>query len=305
MTKINNAHFLNKPMLIMIASVIILYGAIFGFKIVKDRMIEKYMKAGAPVATISTTKVSYQNWQPTIKASGTLRAIYGVDVTSEIAGLLRSIHFVPGTFVSNGDVLVKLNDDQEIADLKALQAAAELAKTTYERNKEQFNVKAVSQALLDTDLADLKSKEAQTIAQAATVAKKTITAPFSGHLGIAMVNPGSYINPGDKIVTLQSLDPIYVDFTIPQQEIVQFTLGQSLTLKTDVYPELSFVGKITTIDPKIDPITRNVQVEATISNPEQRLLPGMFVEVVINAGTEKRFLTLPQTAISFNPYGEK
>jgi len=297
--------FWNKRMIIMLLSVGILFGAIFGYQSFKSIMIKKYMSgAGAPVVTVSTMNAAYQMWQPMIKTTGTLRACQGIDVTTEIAGLIRTIDFKPGKTVQTGERLLKMNDDQEVAQLEALIAAAELAKITYTRDKAQFEVKAISQAILDADLADLKSKEAQALAQMASVAKKTIIAPFSGRLGISNVNPGQYLNPGDKIVTLQALDPIYIDFYIPQQKLLQLNLNQSVIIRTDTYPDQTFVGKITTIDPKIDPDTRNVKVEATVSNPETKLLPGMFAEISIRTGAETRHLTLPQTAISFNPYGE-
>lgn len=289
----------------MLASMVILYGVIFGYKLIKGYMIQKFMRAaGNQTVTVSTSQAAYQMWQPSIKASGSIRAVQGIDVTSEIAGLVRSVHFSSGTFVKSGDLLVKLNDEEEIAQLQALKSIAELAKITYERDREQLSIKAISQAVLDGDLADLKTKEAQAAAQAALVSKKNIIAPFDGSLGISTVNPGTYINPGDKIVTLQSLDPIYVDFAVPQQILVQLAKKQKVYIKTDTYPGHVFTGEISTIDPKIDLATRNGQVEATVSNSDKQLLPGMFVELTIHVGEERRYLTLPQTAISFNPYGE-
>jgi membrane fusion protein (multidrug efflux system) len=136
------------------------------------------------------------------------------------------------------------------------------------------------------------------------IAKKVIKAPFDGKLGVSQVNPGQFLNAGDAVVTLQQLDPIYVDFFLPQQELAKIQIGQNLSLKIDTYPDLTFVGKITTINPLVDPDTRNVQVEATISNPLDKLLPGMFGQVSLDIDKPEAFLTLPQTAISYNPYGD-
>lgn len=296
---------MKKRMLIMLAAVGLLFGGIFGFQIFKMQMIKKSMASQkAPPVTVSTLTASIQPWQPELKAVGTLRAVRGVDVTAEIAGLVRTINFKSGGAAKVGQVLVQLNADSDIAQLHASDAAAELARTVYERDKKQFAVKAVSQAVLDADAADLKSKRAIAAEQAALVAKKTIRAPFTGRLGITTVNPGQYLNPGDKVVTLQSLDSLYADFYLPQQQLANLSLGQKIVVTTDSYPGRSFAGKITSINPKVDPDTRNVQVEATIANPGHVLLPGMFASVQVEAGKIQKYLTVPQTAVAFNPYGE-
>ncbi len=181
-------------------------------------------------------------------------------------------------------MLVQLNADADEALLHSLEAEAELARTTFERDKRQFAVKAISQATLDVSEADLKSKQAQVNQQAAIVDKKTIRAPFSGRLGISTVNAGQYLNPGDQIVTLQSIDPVYVDFFLPQQDIARIAVGQTVTVTTDTYPDRKFEGNITAINPKVDPQTRNIQIEATMDNPKHELLPGMFASVQVQAG---------------------
>ena len=157
---------------------------------------------------------------------------------------------------------------------------------------------------LDADFANLKSYEAQVAEQKAVIAKKLISAPFAGRLGISLVYPGQYVNPGDGVVTLQSLDPIFVDFFVPQQSMNRVELGKNLALTTDAYPGKVFTGKITTINPKVDPKTRNIEIEATLENPEHLLLPGMFGNVTVNVGKQEKFLTLPQNAITYNPYGD-
>lgn len=296
---------MKKRMLIMLAAVGLLFGGIFGFQIFKMKMIKKAMSSQkAPAVTVSTAKAGVQPWQPELKAVGTLRAVRGVDVTSEISGLVRTLHFKSGDSAKSGQVLVQLNADSDIAQLRASEAAAELARTVYERDKKQFAVRAVSQAVLDADSADLKSKRAIAAEQAAIVAKKTIRAPFAGQLGITTINPGQYLNPGDKIVTLQSLDKLYADFYLPQQELANLSLGQKVHLASDSYPGRTFSGKITSINSKVDPETRNIQVEATVANPGHVLLPGMFASVQVETGKSQNYLTVPQAAVAFNPYGE-
>jgi membrane fusion protein, multidrug efflux system len=296
---------IKKPMTIMLIIVGILFGSIFAYQIFKAKMIKKYLsKNSVKIVTVSTTEAKTQNWQPTILATGSLRATLGVDITTELAGMVREIYFKPGDRIKKGTPILKLNDNTEQAQLQVAQAAAQLAQITYVRDKAQFDIKAVSQATLDSDDANLKSQLAQVAQQQSLLAKKNIQAPFSGRLGVCLVYPGQYLNPGDKIATLQQLDPIYVDFFVPQQELVRLKTGQSIKLKIDSYPKEVFSGKITTIDPKVEVSTRNVRVEATLSNPKELLLPGMFGQVEIDTGLVNRYITVPQNAISFNSYGE-
>jgi membrane fusion protein (multidrug efflux system) len=296
---------MKKRMTIMLIAVGLLIGGLVGFNYFKGYMMQKYMGKGPmPPATVSAMKAEYQVWQPQLNAVGTLRAVRGVDVTTEVAGLVRSINFKSGDEVKAGQVLAQLNADSDIAQLHSLEAAAELASTVYERDKAQLAAEVISKAQVDTDAGDLKSKRAQVAQQQAVVEKKTLRAPFAGKLGISIVNPGQYLNPADKLVTLQTIDPIYVDFYLPQQQLPQVAIGQTVTLTTDTYKDIPFTGKINAINPKIDTNTRNVQVEATIPNAKRQLLPGMFANVRVNSGEENRYITLPQTAITFNPYGD-
>jgi len=293
---------MTKRMLIMIGSVLLLTAALaFGFYLHVQTMIAAAPKP-AP-QTVSAIKVAALEWQPQLAAVGTVTAVRGVDVTTEIAGLVRSVNFKSGDEVKAGAVLVQLNADSDIAQLQSLQAAAELSASVLERDKGQFAAQAVSQAQLDSDLADLKSKRALAAQQSALIAKKTIRAPFAGKLGITAVNPGQYLNPGDKIVTLQAIDPIYVDFYLPQKRIGGLSVGQVVNVSTDGFPDQAFAGKISAISPKVDTTTRNVQVEATLANAKRQLLPGMFANANVDVGEKKRYLTLPQTAITYNPYG--
>lgn len=292
-------------MVIMLLIVGVVFGGIFGYKAFQARMSRQAMMAQKmPPVTVTAVKAGFQTWQPQLQAVGSLRAVRGVDVTSEIAGLIRSVQFIPGEEVEAGRILVQLNADADIALLRSLEAAAELAQLVYDRDRKQYAVQAVSQAVLDTDAADLKSKQAQVAQQAAIVGKKTIQAPFAGRLGISLVNPGQYVNPGDKIITLQSMDTLYIDFFLPQQELSRISPGQLVVATIDTYPGETFSGRITTINPKVETDSRNVQVEATFTNLRHKLLPGMFASVRVQSGALQRYLTLPQTAVSFNPYGE-
>ena len=295
---------MRRRLIVMLIAVGVLLALIVGFNLFKNYMIRRAMSRNAsPPQTVTTMRVDYSDWQPLVQAVGSLRAVRGVDVTTEIAGLVRNIRFRSGEDARSGQVLVELNADSDIAQLHALEAAAELSATVYARDKVQFEAQAISQAQLDADAADLKNRRAQAASQAATVAKKTVRAPFDGRLGITTVNPGQYLNPGDKVVTLQSLDPIYADFRVPQEELGRVATGQSVRLTTDAFPGAVFEGKLTSIDPLVDAATRNVALEASVANPERRLLPGMFARVAVASGQTQRYLTLPQTAITYNPYG--
>jgi membrane fusion protein (multidrug efflux system) len=295
---------MRRRLIIVVVSVGVLLGALVGFNLFKAHIIREIMaKNASPTQVVTTATAAYSDWQPQITAVGSLRAVHGVDVTTEVAGLVRNLKFRSGDEVKSGQVLVELNADSDIAQLHSLEAAADLSATAYARDQVQYEAQAISKAQLDSDAADLKSRKAQAAAQAALVAKKTLRAPFAGRLGITTVNPGQYLNPGDKVVTLQSVDPIYVDFRLPQQQLSRVAVGQQVKLTTDAYDGQVFEGKITAIDPRVDSATRNFQAEALISNPQRRLMPGMFARVAVQAGSQQRYLTLPQTSITYNPYG--
>jgi membrane fusion protein (multidrug efflux system) len=291
-------------LIIVVLAALALLALIVGFNTWKANFVAQLrLKNAAPPQTVTAASAELSDWQPEVSAVGSLRAVRGVDVTTEVTGLVRALHFKSGDLARPGEVLVELNADSELAQQHALEAAADLAATVYDRDKAQYEEEAISKAQLDADAADLKNKRAQAASQAALVAKKTLRAPFAGRLGITTVNPGQYLNTGDKVVTLQQVDPIYVDFKLPQQQLAAITTGQTVNLTTDAYPGVKFVGKINAIDPRVDSSTRNFQAEATIPNPDERLRPGMFARVAVLAGSVQHYLTLPQTAITYNPYG--
>jgi membrane fusion protein (multidrug efflux system) len=294
-----------KRMLIMLAAVGVVLGGIFGFKTFVSIAMGRYFATmGLPAQTVSTTVVKYEEWQPSISAVGSLRAVKGADLSVEAPGIVEEIFFTSGEDVKAGTVLLRLRTEDEEARLRSLETSAQLAATTYERNRKQFEAKAISQAALDVDAANVKNAEAAVAQQRAIVNKKVVRAPFAGSLGVRRVDEGQYLNPGDAIVTLQALDPIHADFYLPPQQANRIGSGQAVTVKTDVDASLSLVGEISAINPKVEAASRNVLVRATLKNPSRRLLPGTSVMVEIGAGKPERHLTLPQTAITFNPYGD-
>lgn len=293
---------MTKRMLMMIGGVIVLIAVLaFGKYLQIRQLIASAPKPGPQ--TVTAVKAESLEWQPALSAVGTLAPVRGVDVTTEIAGLVHQVRFQSGQEVKAGQVLFELNADTDIAQLHAAQAAADLAASVLKRDKLQFQAQAISQAQLDADEADLKSKRAQVAQAQAQVDKKTIRAPFAGKLGITSINPGQYVNPGDKLVTLQTMDPIYVDFFVPQKQLAALSVGQKLNLSADAFPGVHFDAKVSSLNPRIDPATRNVQVQATVPNAKRQLLPGMFANVSLEMGERKKYLTLPQTAITYNPYG--
>ena len=258
---------------------------------------------GLPPATVSTMVIAAEPWQPKLTSVGNVRAFRGVDLSTEIGGLVLTVPIKSGMDVKEGDLLIKLNDASDVAQLNSLKAMADLAQVINERDKQQLAIQAISKNVFDTSKADAKSKQAQVEAQIALVAKKNLKAPFSGRVGIVSINPGQFVNPGDKLLTLQTLDPIFVDFNLPQSNAEQIQVGQEIVVTTDAFKDARFTGKITAVSPKVDTNTRNIQVEAQIANPDKKILPGMFANVNIKLGDEVKLLTLPQTAVTYNPYG--
>jgi membrane fusion protein (multidrug efflux system) len=292
-------------MVIMLVAVAIVFGGIFGFQIFKGMMIKKFITAlSNPPQTVSAAKAETSEWQPKIEAIGSLRALKGADLSLEVSGVVEAITFNSGDDVAEGAPLLKLRTADDIARLEQLKAMAELSDITYERDQKQFKMQAVSQATIDTDAANLKNARAQVAQQQAIIDKKLLRAPFAGHLGLRAVDLGQYVGPGTVIVTLQALDPIFADFFVPQQAVGQIGLGQPVTVKIDAFKDQTFTGEILAINPKVDLGSRNVQVRATLKNPDHKLIPGMYATVEIATGAPQTYVTLPQTAISYNPYGD-
>lgn len=293
-----------KRMLIMLILVGAVLGGLFGFKTFVNGKIQEAMAGMANMPqTVSATKAETSDWQPRIDAVGSLRAVRGAELSLEVPGVVETISFQSGDEVKAGQVLLTLRKEDEEARLQSLEATASLAQITYDRDVKQLKAQAISQAIVDNDEASLRNARAQVAVQKAILDKKTLRAPFDGKLGLRQVDLGQFLSAGTEIATLQSLDPIFIDFLLPQQAVAQITVGEKVRAKVDAFPGRTFEGKITAINPKIDTGSRNVQVRATVSNADQKLLPGMFATVELDTGTAQRLVTLPQTAVSYNPYG--
>jgi membrane fusion protein, multidrug efflux system len=294
-----------KRMIIMLAIVGLVLGAIFGFELFVVPIFKKQVlaKFANPPQTVSTTVAATQPWQPQLKAIGSLRAVRGADLSAQVGGIVSAIHFESGADVPAGAPLIELSAADDQAKLASLQAQAELARITYERDQRQLQAQAVSKQIVDTDEQTLKSDLAQVAQQQATLDYKAIRAPFAGRIGIRQVDVGQYLAPGTAVATLQSLDPIYVDFNLPQQALAQIAVGLEVAVQVDTYPGQDFSGSIAAINSKVDTTTRNVQIRASIANPDHRLLPGMFATVAIDIGSPQNYITLPQTAVAYNPFG--
>ena len=286
---------------VVVAGLVVVIGAAKGYGTYK--MIKGFAAQGTPKFTVSTTKVRFEDWLPQMSAVGSLRAERGADLSAEVDGTVDSIQFHSGDSVKAGQELVRLRAADETAHLEALRAAATLAELNFKRDTAQFEAEAISQAVLDTDAATLRSARAQVAEQQALVAKKIVRAPFAGQIGIRAVDVGQYLAAGTKIVTLQQLDPIFVDFALPQQSLSQIRVGQKASVTLDAFPQHTFTGEVAALDPRVDTDTRNVRIRALLKNPERQLLPGMFANVRVEVGAPVRYLTLPQTAVAYNPYG--
>ena len=279
---------------------------IFGYIKLSPLVAYLMMPKGAfiQIQSVSTVHAQHLVWQDELRSVGTLHAVEGADLASEIAGLVTYIGFRPGEDVHKGTLLVQLRDDSDRAQLAALQAAATLATQTYTRDAALIKSAAISQTEYDSALANMKGAHAQADSQAAIVEKKAIRAPYDGRVGIRQVDVGQYVSAGQVIVTLQQLDPILVDFQVPQQQLSMLSVGSKVALTSDAAPGKTFAGEVIAFDPKVDPDTRTVHVRASVANPEKKLLPGMFATVMTNVGQAKTLLTLPQTAVVYNPYGD-
>ena len=255
------------------------------------------------VPTVATASASLQQWQPKLDATGTLRASRGADLAAEVPGIVDAIDFTSGADAASGAVLLRLRPNDDVAKLEQLQAAANLAEITYARDVKQLKAQAVAQSTVDTDAANLRSARAQVAAQQALMDEKIVRAPFAGRLGIRQVDLGQYLPAGTPIVTLQALDPMFLDFFLPQQSVGAVRAGQAVTVRLDAYPGRSFTGTVSAVNARIDATSRMVQVRANLANPDRALLPGMFATVSVDVGSRQQQVTIPATAVTYNPYG--
>ena len=294
-----------KRMIIMLGVVGAVFAALAWFVNFRSGMIRQALASLAdPPQTVSTTTATVTEWQPRLTAVGSFRAVNGADLALQLAGVVDRIHFESGKDVEAGDVLLDLHKQDDVAKLQSLQATADGFGITLRRDQGQLKINAVSQATVDSDLVNQRNALALVAQQQAVVDQKTLKAPFAGRLGVRQVDVGQYLTAGTTIVTLQALDRLYVDFTLPQQAIDQVKMGQEVSARVDAYPGQMFKGQILAINSKVDQTSRNVQVRAQFNNADLKLLPGMYTSIDIAVDKARSYVTLPQTAIVYNPYGD-
>ena len=293
-----------KRMILMLIAALVIFGGVFGIKAFFAAQTNKFFdNMPQPAVAVSSARVQAQRWSEGGDAVGTFNAVNGIDVTTEAGGVVRAIEFEAGNKVGAGAVLVRLNTANEDATLKALEASARLARVQAERWQKLGKDKLVSLDDVQSKITAAATAQAQVEAQRALIAQKTIRAPFAGQLGIRKINLGQYIAPGAALVSLQQMDPILLDFALPEQLMGKVVKGGNVRATVDALPGQAFDGTITAIDPQVDPSTRNFRVQATFRNPDATLRPGSFAKVGFDLGGERDVVVIPQTAVSFNPYG--
>lgn len=294
-----------KRMLFMLAVVALVLG---GLGFVKFRQIKTAIAMGAsfqpPPTAVTTIIAKQETWPPTLNIIGTVAAIHGVTISADLPGTVDKIHFESGQWVHEGDILVELDTRQERAQLAEMEAQSELAKINYGRTQQLVQQGVLAKTEFDNANSQQKVTEGQVAEIKATIARKTIRAPFSGILGIRQVNLGQYLAAGAPIVSLQSLNPIYVNFGVPQGTTDKLNIGRTVRVTNDELAGVSFNGKINAFDSVVDESTRNIQVQATLANPGNRLRPGMFVRVALPLGASQQVIALPASAINYAPYGD-
>jgi membrane fusion protein (multidrug efflux system) len=294
-----------RKVLIAVFVVLVVGGTLAGVKTLQIRTLMAAGKSYAsPPESISSVLAREEKWQGTITAIGSVTAVQGVTVTPELAGIIHEIAFESGAVVAKDALLVRLDTSTEEAQLHALEAQEELARLTLARERSLRSQNMVAQSELETAEATLKQTQGMADATRAIIQKKTIRAPFAGRLGIRLVNLGQYLDTGKPIVSLQSLTPIYADFSLPQQELARLQTGMRVRLTTDAYPGRQFDGTLTAINPDLDPQTRSVGLQATFENADQLLRPGMFARVEVLLPEERAVLVVPATSVLSAPYGD-
>ncbi len=292
-----------KRLLLVIAFLALLFGSVFGWKYWQARQ-QDASRADPPAAVVATSVLRRDSWQPTLRSVGSIIPTRGVLVPAEVAGVVRHIHFDSGQHVGAGELLIELDADVDIAELAALDAELRLAEITRERIARVVRDNLGSRSDLDEADATLDSARARLAAKEATIRKKSIRTPFAGELGIRRINPGQYLGPGDEIVPLVALDPIFAEYTLPERYVAAISLGQPVEVTVQAYPGRRFLGRIHAISPGIEEATRSVRVRALLDNPERLLRPGMFADVDTLLPQRDDVLTLPERAVTYNPYGD-
>jgi membrane fusion protein (multidrug efflux system) len=296
---------MKKRIILTLAGLAVVIGILGGIKGLQiDRMIAQGSQVVPLPEPVTTAVARTEAWESVLTSVGSLAAVQGVTVTTELAGKIVNIAFKPGTLARAGELLVQQDTSSEEAQLRATEATVALAKLNLERLSKLLAGRTISQSQYDNADAQFKQAVAQSDNIRATIAKKTIRASFGGRLGIRLVNVGQMLNPGDAIVSLQSLDPIFVDFLLPQQQLAQVQPGLPVRVATDALPGQVIDGKITAINPQVDSATRNIRIQATIANSEERLRPGMFVNVAVVMPAKTKVLSIPATAVLYAPYSD-
>jgi membrane fusion protein, multidrug efflux system len=293
-----------KRMVVVLGVMAVLLTAL-GF--IKFKQVETAVQAAAfqpPPEAVTSVVVQREQWPATMSVIGTMEAVHGVMISADLPGTVAKINFDSGKAVQTGDVLIELDTRQERAQLAALEAQRDLAKVNFDRMQKLVNAGVISRMDYDQATAQQRATEANVAEIRATIDRKTIRAPFSGILGIRKVNLGQYLSAGSAVVSLQSLNPIYVNVGVPQQAASQIHAGRKLRISTEDVADQVFIGSVTAIDSVVDEATRNIQVQATLSNPQGKLRPGMFVQVEVAMGASRPVITLPASAISYAPYGD-
>ena len=289
---------------LMLVGVVVVFGGVFAIKAMFARQTNAFFdNMPQPAVAVSSYIAKTQRWTDNGEAVGTFVAINGTDITTEAGGVIRAIEFQPGQRVSAGTVLVRLNTANEEATLNALETSAKLASVQAQRWQQLGKDKLVSLDDVQQRVAGAASARAQVEAQRALIAQKTIRAPFTGVLGLRKVNLGQFVAPGAAMVSLQQLDPIFLDFSLPEQQVGKMIEGIAVRASVDALPGQAFDGRITAVESQIDASTRNFKAQATFQNPDGVLRPGSFAKVTFALGGERDVLVIPQTAVSFNPYG--
>jgi len=288
---------------LMLLAVTLMLGGIFGFKAFIDAQIDAFFDdMPVPNVTITMTEAGAARWTPEIRAIGSLEAVQGAELSTEVGGIVREILFQPGSEVVEGTILLRLDTETAQAELVSLEAAARLAEQEWQRARRLAEEQNISEAELQRRRSELDQARAAVAAQRARIGQRSVRAPFDGVLGIRRVNLGQYVSPGDPIVTLESVDPIYVNFTLAEGRLGQVTAGQPLQVRVDAFAD-TFEGRISAIEPRVRTDSRSFEVQALLANPERRLRAGQFARVTLATGEPEAVIVLPQTAIRFNPFG--
>jgi membrane fusion protein (multidrug efflux system) len=296
---------MKKRIFIAIAALVVVIAVLGGIKAMQiRRMIAAKGTFAPPPETVTAAVVQSDAWQTFLTAVGSLDAVQGVIVSAEMPGKIVKILFTPGAKVKAGDLLVQQDIASEQAQLRAAEATVDLARLNLDRKSKLLATKTISPSEFDNADAQLKQAVAQADAIRATIAKKTIRAPFSGHLGLRLVNLGQILREGQAIVSIQTLDPIFVTFSLPQQQLVQVKTGMAVQVAGDALHGKTIAGQIMAINPQVEETSRNIRMQATLSNPLEVLRPGMFVTVAVVLPAEEPVLIIPATAVLYAPYSD-